>query len=71
MAFVGNTYTKDYWEEPCMNCFKQICYFEEDIMKKIKQHDKIPNDVMCGVNYILCPNCGEEMEIHRVDNTLC
>ena len=22
-------------------------------------------------NYILCPNCGEEMEVHRADNTLC
>lgn len=71
MAFIVNTYLKDSWEEPCMNCFKQICYSEEDIMKKIKQDNEIPNDVMHEVNYIICPNCGREMEVHRIDTLLC
>jgi hypothetical protein len=70
MAFVVNTYFKESWEEPCMNCFKQICYSEEDILKKIVQDNYIPDDVMHEVNYIICPNCGKEMEVHRTDSIL-
>jgi hypothetical protein len=71
MAFVVNTYTKDNWEEPCMNCFKQICYSEEDIQIKMVQDNKIPNDVMHAIGYIICPSCGKEMKVHRTDTLLC
>lgn len=71
MAFVVNTYLKESWEEPCVCCFKQICYSEDDIKIRIEQNDDIPNDVMYAYSYIICPNCGKEMEVHRTDNMLC
>ena len=71
MAYVVGEYQGEGWEEPCMSCFKQIHYTNDDISKKIKQHNEIPNDVMYEYNYILCPNCGKEMEVHRVDVMLC
>jgi uncharacterized protein with PIN domain len=57
---------KQSWEEPCMNCYKQIHYTEDDIINGF-----INEDCTASGYFIYCPNCGKKMRVSRTNIALC
>jgi hypothetical protein len=68
MAYIVGELQKEFWEEPCMSCFKQIHYTKDDILHK---KEVLNEDVTIDIDYIICPSCEKEMEVHKVDTMLC
>lgn len=64
MAYIvePKEYREEY-EEPCLNCFKQIHYARSEAEWINKRY---------GYGYFIkCPNCGEYMKVSFISSLLC